>query len=81
MDDALDIGSLNARAQKLGYEVVAEDVPVLPMDARGKGFPFNLGNGEWVRVLRDGQPCFKFSWKAGEVAYWLGFREREATQS
>ena len=81
MGDPLDITSLDARARKLGYEVVAEDVPVLPMDARGKGSPFNLGNGQGVRVLRDRHPLLQVLMKASEVAYWLGFREREATQS
>ncbi len=75
---ALDVNALDARARKVGYEVVSEETPTLPVDATAGAYPFNMGSGPYVRVLRDGKPCFKFSWRATEVDGWLYFREREA---
>lgn len=76
---ALDVNALNARARKVGYEVIPDDdPPALPISATGGVFPFNMGSGPYVRVLRGGRPCFKFSWRATEVDGWLWFREREA---
>lgn len=70
MDVAVDVSSLNERAQPLGYEVIGADDPV------GVG-SLNLGQGPWVWVLRDGRRAFRFPWRGEEVAQWLRFRERE----
>ena len=80
MANALDIPSLNERAERLGYEVVLEEPPVLPpSDLPGVPFSTNMGGGQWCRVRYEGgEPCFRFSWRTGEVDNWLTFREREA---
>ena len=64
-----DIGALNERAQKLGLEVVAEELV---------GDSQTLARGSWVCVKRDGERIFKSSWRTEEVDTWLRFREREA---
>lgn len=78
MHGRLDIPSLNERAGRLGYEVVLEEPPVLPVNGDGGGFTPNMGRGQWCRVRQEGEPVFRFSWRAGEVDFWLGERERAA---
>lgn len=76
--EEVDVRALNTRAQRLGFEVIADEDPVLPRSEAGGPFHFNLAHGEYCRVYRDGQPCSRFSWRGEEVYQWLTFREREA---
>ena len=70
--NAVDVESLNARAERLngGHTVDWELVHV--------GFQTNSGNGPWCRLLRNGKPCHKFSWRGEEIALWITQREKDA---
>ena len=70
------MNDLNERAQRLGYEIVEEEI--LPRSKAGTSFRMNMGGRALWRIYRDGAPVFKFSWSEPEISGWLLAREREA---